>query len=240
MDPHQARRALACLQDYDFLAWSRKRGRRVSLPRPSRDESRPAREVGWQDLNIGGTADRVVTRWIAGKMAEWARAGRLDESGRLRVQSETTRRAWRREHIRAAFPELRSEFDVLALLIDLDGEIEVGYMDQHENIRNALISIMDHRLSQHLGGTLTYLREQGAAQVANPPDVPQPPVLPPYPGVKSPAATDGERTPSGRRKKRVRDPKTGELVTREELERLLTQRAAEDGIKAAKDAEGGA
>lgn len=114
-------------------------------------------------------------------------------------------------------------------------------MDAHENIRNAIISIVDHRMSQHLGGTLAYLREQGAAKVANPPGVPQPPVLPAFPAAASPATSPvSDRTPTGRRRKRVRDPKNGELVERRELERRLGERAAEDAIKAVKDAEGGA
>lgn len=214
MEKESAARALECLEDYGADLWcdgKRKHGRRQKGDLSSGDA--PGLH-NWSAFEPSAGAISASVYWEKRKEREWRKAGRIGKHGKLKADGGPLP-PWTRAKVAAIFPRL-DEFSIIALLIDLDGEIERGYMDQHENIRNTLIGIIDLRVAQHLGGALAYLKETGVAKAPTPDNPPQ------LPGaLKNP--TGASPVSRGKRQYRKRHPKTGELIPREEYDRIVKE-----------------
>lgn len=170
------------------------------------EASRAERECGADKSAISRVSESAVreaTRWEVEREREWGHAGRLTPDGRLRMSGQYLR--WTLDAVGNAFPELR-QFDRLAALILLDGQVEEGWMDAQENIRAVIDEIVDIRIARIFGQVLIDLRSLGgqAGALASPQD-------------GAGGVTYGRR----RRSKRVHHPKTGKMVLREDLEREL-------------------
>lgn len=93
-------------------------------------------------LPVPGTtpgADWKARCWERDRMKEWKAAGRMTEDGVLRVPPPGTVKPWTLETITETWPHLNA-WDRLAVLIELDGVVEEGYMDDkaQENIREVV------------------------------------------------------------------------------------------------------
>ena len=175
------------------------------------ESSRRSRSAGDDPCELvtcaSKAAVREAERWERERAHVWNRDGRLTADGRLRVSGNPWR--WTLDSVGRAFPDLRG-LDRLAVLILLDGWVEEGWMDAHTNIRAVIDEIVDIRVARIFGQVLTEIRSSGALS----------------------GDLTGEDTPvpSGRRRraKRVRDPKTGKLIPREELARQSEGKPGED------------
>lgn len=85
------------------------------------------------------SATYAAIRWEYERSLEWKRAGRITEDGALRVGRNALNRYTQADLMRI-MPHL-NVFDRMAVLIDLDGVVEEGYMDTHENIREVVRKI---------------------------------------------------------------------------------------------------
>lgn len=83
--------------------------------------------------------DYVAGLWEKEKVKEWKEQGRIADDGRLRVVAGKPK-PYTLEDVMRVMPHL-SVFDRLAALIDLDGVVEEGFMDAHENIREVVATI---------------------------------------------------------------------------------------------------
>ena len=128
----QAGRAVALLQDY---AYQLDRGRLPPrLPAPTDSSS--------------STASGALLLWEKHRLAAWAAAGRLAPDGLLRVALAPLA-PYTLSSVGCLWPQL-NRWDRLAALIDLDGVVEEGYMDAHENIRAVVEKLADERLVRAL------------------------------------------------------------------------------------------
>lgn len=86
-------------------------------------------------------AEWAATCWERERMDVWRKAGRLTADGTLRVPPPGTVKAWTIETVMATWPHL-TMWDRLAVLLELDGVVEEGYLDKdnkaHENIREVV------------------------------------------------------------------------------------------------------
>lgn len=132
-------RALEVLGDYLFELETRdkKTGRSygqqrtVTAARPQAEAETPTQ------FDI--TQEYAARQWEKEQLETWKKQGRITEDGYLRVGSDPLRPYTLKDLMRI-MPHL-GVFDRLAALIDLDGVVEEGFMDAHENIKAVVKNI---------------------------------------------------------------------------------------------------
>lgn len=216
-------RAMSTLVDYlcsleEAQEPIRARERRATTlgPRPKRTP-RARRPVETDDkpedvlANASPSAVTEADLWIDVKAQEWQAQGRLTADGRLKLGHPVE--PWTLDAIARLLPDL-GEYDRVAVLIDLDGVVEEGWMDARRNIRAVIEEIVDIRVSALFGAVLLEMRSQGLDISSFKPPMS---ILRP---------SDGG--PGGARRKRRRDPLTQELLEPEEYDRREQERRSQE------------
>ncbi len=135
------------LGDYAFELET---GRR--LPQPPQDyPKRPPPPTVHQPLPaLDAHHDRVAEMWERDQLKVWAAAGRLTEDGVLRVPQEPAP-PYTLADVARLWPQLRAH-DLVAILIDLDGVVEEGYMEAHQHIRKVVQQFAREEVQRALSG----------------------------------------------------------------------------------------
>lgn len=91
-------------------------------------------------------AESAALTWENNMLRWWRSHGRITTAGHLRIRTEPWE-PYTLKKIQSVMPQL-NEFDRLAVLVDLNGVVEEGYMAsrEHENIREVIHKIADERL----------------------------------------------------------------------------------------------
>lgn len=113
-------------------------------------------------------AEAAAAVWENVQIRLWRKAGRLTTDGVLRVTQEPGKPYTLRDLARIW--QHLGEFDALAALIELDGVVKGGYMNnkEHENIRKVIEQIADARVAVRLqdGDTAIVVRDLIRVEVA--------------------------------------------------------------------------
>lgn len=107
-------------------------GGRIVMP-PSKPPSKKDRKMAY-----------AATSWEKEKVQEWTAQGRINADGYLRVGQDPLN-PYTLAEIKRIMPHL-GEMDRLAVLIDLDGIVEEGFMAAHENIRKVVEHIAKNQV----------------------------------------------------------------------------------------------
>lgn len=127
-------RALEVLGDYLYELETNDRRRGVTYGTQRTRVSREREAEVFKPLSqFDQAAQYAATLWEKEQFQVWKQQGRITEDGFLRVGTQPVR-PYTLPDIMRIMPHL-GVFDRLAVLIDLDGEVEEGFMDAHENIK---------------------------------------------------------------------------------------------------------
>lgn len=141
-------KALEVLGDYLFELETRDRRRGRSYGQDRTLSVEPVEVVKREPTPLDRANEYQATLWEKKKVEEWKEQGRITADGRLRVGTfaikpytlDDVRRTW--EHL--------GVYDRIAVLIELDGVVEEGFMEAHEQIREVVQRIAKEQVEKYL------------------------------------------------------------------------------------------